>query len=345
MKKLNLNREKYHNYIASDLSKIYQYSIEEKPNNLKIFKFIKTGEKQAQLNIYENIDGTTTLYFAAGKNPDLSKKIAEKIVEISSIKDFNSQSFYIKSIREEDFKALMEIIVEYGNSIEDETTVGKKRIITIRGKQGDKIVITKHSNDAFQVQGKPLLLFSEIIEVLSDFMAFEEVIEQQLSFYETNLTTADIRGELEAKLPNSFELIEDKLKVIITPCLAFQKMVIELEDYSAFAYPTLRAIEGILKQIFLINNKIIEYKKGFGEYIVKDFGKYVLEERFEKELNNPNISNKICKLYKYYNIHRHSLFHIDEDVISSKVISLQEANNIIITSLTIIDESYDCLKK
>lgn len=344
MKKLNLNRENYKNYITNDLSKIYQYTIEEKPNNLKICKFLKTGEKQAQLNIYENIDGTTTLFFAVGQNQELSKKIAEEIVGISAIKDFKSHSFYIKAIRDEDFVALVEIIVEYGNTIEEEITDGKKRVIKIRGKQGDKIVVTKHSNNAFQVQGRPMLLFNEIIEVLSEFMAFEEIIEQQLSFYETNLTTADIRGELEAKLPNSFHLIEDKIKVIITPCLALQKIVIELEDYSAFAYPSLRAIEGILKQIFLKNNKTIEYKEGFGKFIVKDNGNYVLESDFDKEVNNPGISSKICKLYKYYNIHRHSLFHIDEDIISSKVISLQEANNIITTSLTIIDDSYDCLK-
>jgi hypothetical protein len=343
MKKLNLNRENYENYITNDLAKIYQHTIELKPGNLKICKFLKTGEKQAQLNIYENIDGTTTLHFAVGQNQELSKKIAEEIVRISAIKDFKSHSFYIRAIRDEDFDALIEIIIEYGNTIEEEIVDGKKRIIKVRGKQGDKIVITKHSNNAFQVQGKPMLLFNEIIEVLSEFMAFEEIIEQQLSFYESNLTTADIRGELEAKLPNSYHLIEDKLKVIITPCLALQKINVDLEDYSAFAYPTLRAIEGILKQIFLKNGKTIDYKEGFGAFIIRDNGRYVLEKDFENELNNLGTANKICNLYKYYNIHRHSLFHIDDDIISSKVISLQEANNIITTSLTIIDDCYDCL--
>lgn len=343
MKKLNLNRERYENYITNDLTKIYQHTVEQKPGNLKICKFLKTGEKQAQLNIYENIDGTTTLHFAVGQNQELSKKIAEEIVEISSIKNFKSHSFYIKAIRDEDFDALIAIIIDYGNTIDDEIVDGTKRIIKVRGKQGDKIVITKHANNAFQVQGKPMLLFNEIIEVLSEFLAFEEIIEQQLSYYESHLTTADIRGELEAKLPNSFHLIEDKLKVIITPCIALQKIAIDLEDYSAFAFPILRAIEGVLKQIFLKNNKTIDYKEGFGAFIVRENGRYVLEKDFEDELNNIAVANKICKLYKYYNVHRHSLFHVDDDVISSKVISLQEANNIIATSLNIIDECYDCL--
>ncbi|WP_405268284.1 type II toxin-antitoxin system RnlA family toxin [Cellulophaga sp. Ld12] len=344
MRKLNLNREIYSRYIQEDLSKTFQYSIDEKPNNLKICKFLKTGENQAQLNIYENNDGTTTLQHSVGKNPKLSKEIAEKLVAVSSVKTFKSQSFYIKAIRDEDFDNLIEILIEYGNTIEENKTINKKRTIKINGKQGDKIVITKHSNNSFQVQGKPMLLFNDIIEVLSEYMPFEEIIQQQLSFYETNLTTSDIRGELEAKLPNSYTLLDNKLKIIITPCLSLQKINVILEDYSVFAYPILRAIEGVLKQMFLKYGKKIAYKEGFRNFIIKDGVDYRLEQEFQKEVNNLGISTKICKLYKYYNIHRHSLFHIDEDIISSKTISLQEANNIVSTSLSIIDDCYECLK-
>lgn len=343
MKKLNLNRELYHNHINNVLSKEFQHTVEEKSNNLKIIKFIKTGEKQAQLNIYENNDGTTTLHFAVGQNQELSKRIAEDIVSVSSIKEFKAHSFYIKSIRDEDFDAFIEIIIEYGNNIEAEKSEGNKKVLTIRGKQGDKIVVTKHSNNAFQIQGKPMLLFNEMIEILSEFMPFEDIIQQQLEFYETNLTTADIRGELETKLPNICNLLEDKLKVIITPSLALQKINVELEDYSAFAYPILRSIEGVLKQIFLKYGKEIDYKEGFGEYLFRENGVYKLEEQFKKDVNNPAIENKICNLYKYYNIHRHSLFHIDDDVVNSKVVSLQEANNIITTSLSVIDDCSICL--
>ncbi|MFZ4263769.1 type II toxin-antitoxin system RnlA family toxin [Sphingobacterium sp. HJSM2_6] len=343
MKKLRLNRELYYNYIKSELFQEFQYTIEDKPNNLKIVKFIKTGEAQAQLNIYENNDGTTTLQYAVGQNQELSKKIAEELVSVSSIKEFKAHSFYIKTIRDEDFDAFVEIIVEFGNVIENFITEGNKTILTLRGKQGDKIVVTKHINNAFQVQGKPMLLFNEIIVVLSEFLAFDEIIQQQLKFYESNLTTADIRGELENRLPNICGLLEDKLKVIITPSLALQKMQVELEDYSAFAYPILRSIEGVLKQIFLKYGKDIDYKEGFGEYLIKEKSAYILEEEFRMEINNPAIETKICNLYKYYNIYRHSLFHIDDDVLSSKVITLQEANNIITTSLTLIDDCSICL--
>lgn len=343
MRQLNLNRELYHQHIKNTLSKLYEHTMDSKPGNLYVFKFFKTGEKPAQINIYENQDGTTTIFFAVGQNQVLSKSIAEELVKISTIKEFKSHSFYIKAIRNEDFDAFVEIVVEYGNTIESDKKENNRRVICFRGKQGDKIVVTKHVNRAFQVQGKPNLLFSEIIEILSKFLPFEQIIQQQLEFYETNLTTADIQGEFEAKLPNICNLLDDKLKVIITPSLALQKIEILLDDYSAFAFPILRGIEGVLKQIFLKLGREIDYKDGFGLYFIKEKVDYKLEEELSKDVNNPSIESKICKLYKYYNKHRHGLFHVDNDIVSTKIITLQEANNIINTSLTVLDECYICL--
>lgn len=343
MKGLKLNREKLHNHIHTELSKTFQVTKDLKPNNLTIFKFIVTGSPIAMLNIYENQDGTTTLYHKVGANQDLSKEIAEQLVSICQIREFKSNSFYIKSIRDEDFETMLSFLVDGGNTINnDNTEQSGKRIVNIRGKQGDLITITKHSNSAFQVQGKPILLFNEVIELLSELMPFKDVIEQQLAFYETNLTTNDILGELENKLPSTHELIEDKIKVILTPSLALSKIGIELQDYSAYAFPVLRALEGVLKQIFKKNNIIIS-KEGFGEYIEKTGNNYIFTDEGKAGISKVAIQNKICNLYKYYNIHRHALFHVDGDVVTTKIISKQESDEIIKKTLDLIEDSKICL--
>lgn len=343
MKGLKLNREKLHNHIDTELSKNYQVTKDIKPNNLTIFKFIVTGSPVAMLNIYENQDGTTTLNYKVGANQDLSKKIAEQLVSICQIKEFKSNSFYIKSIRDEDFEAMLSFLVDGGNTIKNDKTEQKgKRIVSIKGKQGDSITITKHSNNAFQVQGKPMLLFNEVIELLSELMPFKDVIEQQLAFYETNLTTSDILGELENKLPTTHGLIEDKIKVILTPSLALSKIGIELQDYSAYAFPVLRALEGVLKQIFKKNDVIIP-KEGFGEYIVKSGNNYIFTDDGKGKISNSEIQNKICNLYKYYNIHRHALFHVDGGVVTTKTISKQESDDIIKKTLELIEGAKVCL--
>lgn len=344
MKGLKLNRNKLHEHINTELSKEYQIQEERKPKNLTIFKFVATGIPNALLNVYENTDGTTTLHYKVGANQDLSKKIAERLVTICEIKTFKSNSFYIKSIRDEDFDILLSFLTENGNTIEnDKTEQTRKRIVKIKGKQGDMITVTKHINNSFQVQGKPMLLFNEIIELLSELMPFKDVIEQQLSFYETNLTTADILGELENKLPSTHDLIEDKIKVILTPSLALAKIGVELDDYSAFAFPALRALEGVMKQIFK-NKGVVIPKEGFGEYITKNGNNYIFTDKCKETITDSNVENKICKMYKYYNIHRHALFHVDGLVVTTKIISKQESDDIIAKILDIIEDSKICLQ-
>lgn len=343
MKGLKLNRKKLYECINTELSKKFQIQKECKPNNLIIFKFITTGIPNALLNVYENLDGTTTLHYKVGANQDLSKKIAEHLVTISEIKTFKSNSFYIKSIRDQDFNVLLSFLTENGNNIEnDKIEQTGKRIIKIKGKQGDTITVTKHINNSFQVQGKPMLLFNEIIELLSELMPFKDIIEQQLSFYETNLTAADILGELESRLPNTHNLIEDKIKVILTPSLALVKIGVELDDYSAFAFPALRALEGIMKQIFK-NRGVVIPKEGFGEYIKSDGDNCVFTEMGKSVISDSGMQSKICKMYKYYKIHRHALFHVDGMVVTTKIISKQESDDIITKTLEIIEDSKLCL--
>lgn len=66
-------------------------------------------------------------------------------------------------------------------------------------------------------------------------------------------------------------------------------------------------------------------------------------EEFGKIVNDVGLAKKICNLYTYFNTYRHGLFHIDEMVVTSKVLTLAEANNIITTALTLIDDCHDCL--
>ena len=344
MKGLKLNREKLYACIDIELPKIYQINKDSKPNNLTIIKFIITGSKPATLNIYENCNGTTTLHYKVGANQSLSQSIAEQLVNACQIKELKFNSFYIKSIRDEDFDVMLSFLNEGISTIEyDKVEQNGKRIVKIKGRQGDVITITKHSNNSFQVQGKPILLFSKVIEILSELMPFKEVIEQQLAYYETHLTTSDILGELENKLPSTHELIEDKIKAILTPSLALSKLDIELEDYSSFAFPVLRALEGVLKQCFN-NNKITITKDGFGEFISKNGNNYILTDNCKKVISNITIRSKICNLYKYYNIHRHSLFHVDGLIPTTRIITKQESDVIIKKTLELIDDSKICLQ-
>lgn len=339
MKGLSLDREKLKK-IITDLGGKYDIEVTEKPNGLTIYKFRATGISPASLNVYNIKDGTTTLQYKTGANQDLSLEIANLIKDNCSIKEFKSNSFYLKSIRDEDFETLIEFLGEENTIESDSETDKKHRTVKIKGHQGDTLTLHRHSNGSFQAQGKPRLLFNDVICLLSDLMPFKDVIESQLSFYETNLTSGDIIGELEIKLPVSWGHIDDKIKIILSPSIAITKTDLQLDDYSFFAFPALRALEGIMKQFFRDNDILINNKDGFHEYILNRGLKTILTEKSKEKINCQKTQKAICDIYSFYSINRHSLFHVEGTIVNTKVLSYQEARHIIDYAINLIENSF-----
>ncbi len=338
MKGLSLNREKISETIKL-LAEKYEVSIAEKPNGLVVYKFCATGIPSASLNIYSINDGTTTLQYKTGSNHELSLEIANFIKDNSLIQEFKSNSFYLKAIREEDFNVLIEFLSEE-NTIESDNIVKNHRIVKIKGHQGDTITIHRHSNNSFQAQGKPRLLFNDVICLLSDLMPFKEVIASQLEFYETHLTSNDIIGELENRLPISWKYIDDKIKSILSPSIAITKVDLKLDDYSFFAFPSLRALEGVMKQFFKNNNILISNKDGFGEYIYIRGTTSILTDKSKEEIKCLKTQKAICDIYSFYAVNRHSIFHVDGTIVNTKVLTHNEAMHIIDSSIKLIENSF-----
>ncbi len=344
MKGLNIDRDKIGKVLNESYSTKYDITLDEKPNNLWVYKFKGTGFPTAILNIYFLNEGTTTLHYKVGANQELSFEIANFIVDNCSIKEFKSNSFYLKSIRDIDFETILEYLA-LENETESDNTSDKGRVVKIKGKQGDKITLHHFSNGAFQAQGKPRMIFNDVIAILSEIMPFKDIVNSQLDFYETNLTANDILGELETRLPISSKYLLDKVKSILSPSLALKKFVVELDDFSAFAFPVLRGLEGVLKQIYF-DNGIVIGKDGFGDYLQIDSrGNNVsLTNSTTSKINCAKTQKAICDIYSFYNYNRHSLFHMDGTIVTSRILNRTEAESIINNALNLIESSISNIK-
>ena len=344
MKGLNIDRDKIGKVINENYASKFDISLEEKPNNLWVYKFKGTGIQPAILNVYYVNDGTTTLYYKLGANQDLSLEVATLIKDNCSIKEFKSNSFYLKSIRDVDFETILEYLA-LENEIENDDANDKGRIVKVKGKQGDKITLHHFSNGAFQAQGKPRMIFNDVIAILSEIMPFKDIVNSQLEFYETNLTADDILGELETRLPISSQYLLDKVKSVLSPSLALKKFVVELDDFSAFAFPVLRGLEGVLKQIYF-DNGIVIGKEGFGDYLQIDSRGIgvTLKNSTTSKISCGKTHKAICDIYSFYSYHRHSLFHMDGTIETSKILNRTEAESIINMALNLIESSISSIK-
>jgi hypothetical protein len=343
MKSLNLDRAKIEPIIQEFFPQ-YIYQKDEKPSNLYVYKFSSASTKTASLNIYHNIDGTTTLMYKTGANQELSLQIAEKIKEGCSIEQINVDKFYLKAISEDDLKTVLEFIVDAGGEIIEEKEVERGLKFKIKGSQGDEITIHHYTNKALMIQGKPRKLFTDVIILLGELLPFKEVIEEQLKFYQVNLTSDGAIGVLENRMPEAGKYLDEKLKIILSPCLVFNKIDIELDDYAAFTFPALKGIEGVIKQIFRDHGVVIP-KEGFGDFIENKAIEISLKGEAAKKIKNRKIVKVIGNLYSFYSTHRHTLFHVDGLISSTKILARGEALHLIETIINLIENSIQTLNE
>lgn len=335
--KLNIDRNKLIQEIER-LSSTYDIKEEPKDKILTIYHFTLTNVTPATLNIYFNTNGSTTISTKTGKNRTLSKKIASELIAQCSIPEYKSNSFYLKAIRTEDLDVILEILIEQGNLCESDLTDGEgRRKIKLKGKQGETLNITIHTNGAFQAQGKPRLLFSQLIDLLSKLLPFEETINSQLKFYDTNFTSAEIITELENKLVSSHKHINRKVLEMMCPSLAIFKTDMLLPDYSMFAYPAMRGLEGVIKEILVKNGIFVTESEGVSKYFHSREKISVASEELKGKLSCSKTLRALCTLHHIYSKERNGLMHVDSLIETTRTLSKEEAKSLINYTIAAID--------
>lgn len=296
-------------------------------------------ESVAVLVFYYNNDGTTTIGTSKGKNTKRSEELAKLISEKCLISSLSNISLYIKDMPSTDFDDAMTYLrEECGAQLDGTTDISGGKQYKYTGSSGDKLTIKYFNNHAMQVQGKPLFLYSDLMEILCELLPYEKIVKPQFETVRVNCTTAEILSELEAALPRAYGFLHHKTKAIISPSLALKRIEIDLEDYTAFTMPALRGLEAYLKQLFLSKGVTVN-SQGFGQFLTGNKPDTLNSDTVTR-LGCQKIVGAIEKSYRYWNLNRHGLFHVDGVVATTRTVNRQEADSIVRDVLQIIDESH-----
>ena len=226
----------------------------------------QTENKTARIHVYYKNDGTSTINNDQCKNRLFSDSIVEKLLEKCQIKEFKFNQLYFKSITDEDFDFLIEYIKSIGAKVETEKTIPTGTQFKLKGKQGEDLSIIRYNNKSIHFQGKPSLLFNNIIDVLVDIFPANEVLDGQLGYYNITTPKEEILSELDTLYPITGANITPILKAIISPSIALRRLSFDLSDFSFMAFPVLRGLEGVMKLVFSKHNITITNFDGFTDY-------------------------------------------------------------------------------
>ncbi len=172
----------------------------------------------------------------------------------------------------------------------------------------EQFFITYYDNMRVLFQGKPCIIYEEIIVFLSSIDNItNEIKKMNESFY--NFKSEEI--DLKYYLPKSYNIFPHKLFVILQPSL-LEKPTYELQDYSMYIFPALRALEGSLKYLLAFYGIEININnKKYGNFVCFDGNTCKLQSKYRKiiENKNKNLVEYIENMYKYYKNNRHPIFH------------------------------------
>ncbi len=306
---------------------------------------VKKDGNEALIVLYKKTDGTITIDPSVGKNPELSKELAEHIVDKCLITKRKSFSLSFRDVNEETYNLLRDFLTENIKAeIVEEKNTSLQKQLKVKGPFKDELSIIYYNNKTVLIQGKPLNLYVETKLFFYDILSFEEVVKTEADTYEIDIKVQDIRVELESYLPNSYSFLDDRIIKIITPALTLAKLEIVLEDYSSFAFPALRGLEGYIRKLLTAkgNENHVKSCGKLGSLFRKDHDNIERLQEFARD--DIECDMTVAALEKSYNLwisKRHPYFHVDTRTEMTPIIWKKEnAEDLIFVVLQTIEETY-----
>jgi hypothetical protein len=302
--------------------------------------------KEMILQFHYINDGRTTLHYKVGKNQEKSKELAEYIKDKTLVDPRHNIYLSFVHFSQISLNEMIEylLLVPGIKLAEDRKDSAGKRILKFIGHQNDTVTLTYHSNSTLQLQGRPVTLYCQMIAFLSEYLSLGDIIESQSKFISVPIRIGDIEYELDARMPCAHSKIDPTTRKMLATSIAFTKIDINLPDYTAFAFPALRALEGHLKSLFYNKGIAITGKEGFGPHFDYNGLRYSLKSDTRHTIGCFKTCSAIEDSYNYYNNHRHSLFHAEVAPVGSSIIEdRNEAVKIIEEAIAIIEQSHQVL--
>lgn len=344
-KKYNLNISEFDsivNIYIDSLGGSYTFTKAEQ-KGLIIYKFHDSSTKKevSILNCFNSL-GRSSFSFG-GKKPDIAQKCSYTLIELSEIAITESKTFTIKPATDEEVITIIDFLVSDCRCTSEDLPIPNvtiRKIAKIKGEYEETLTLTHYNTGTLMVQGRTSMAFLSFIDISTELFNPSEIKREHLKVFDITDDAKIMDSNLKTYLPNAYSKIGGKMDAIMAPSLILLNSPKDITDFAAYAFPVLRGAEGALKKIFF--DEGIEITNGFGEYFkinhsattaewVKDCSVLFPNEQFRKSL---------LDLYLFYNKERHTLFHMDATIESSRTLNYNQALDIVNNGLKLVDEVF-----
>lgn len=282
---------------------------------------------------------------------EMADQLAKEALKTGKKAKISKGDFWYKAegITIEDIKLIVEIICGDNKAIEtNEIDIPHGKQISLYIPKKEKVFINHYSaKNSVLIQGKPKELFSTILSYITELVDIDadEIPAVFNSTFNINIDKDNVLSEFKSYMPNSCDKLSEKMLRVLHQAVYNLNLTGELFEASFLVQPAFRALEGHLKLI-LAKASILDSTKSLKDVtfdmFVKNGYKYYLKEKYSSKITK-ELFDYFGKCYTYYNMNRHTFSHWDdptEEIDTTAVLTVSQAHDMIIRTLSIIDEYY-----
>lgn len=216
--------------------------------------------------------------------------------------------FVLPYFKEDDFKALADLIQDENSSIKVTKDNLPTKLIYRFELEKDKIVATlfKSKNQKVLVQGGNSLLFQIIVSIITELDGNNKIEPILSSAYRTSIDISKIDATFDYVCPKFPVRYPDNIKRLIRQSIINLNYYVQSEEYSQYVFPALRALEGHIK--YLITSAGGTVGRRFDMFNKDSSGAYI----FTGAITDISKEPAIIKCYSYYKAQRDTLFHFGD---------------------------------
>lgn len=314
-----------------ELNGMHFKKLSKSTDKKEYYELTKMGSDKALLEVFHLGNGKTTFNPKVGKNQPVSNDLAEHLLKKANFSEGQITSVLI-GYEVKDIEPIIELMVDKEDSTGRKFFEFEKKEIpggfnfTIKNcLYKDKLTVNIYNTGRLVIQGHPLSCHDEFVFQMSALLNAEG-LATVISKTDGNTLQLVERRFVEENLVGIFEDCYQKIPSSIQNMLitgsTLRSINLKVPDYTCMLFPDLRALEGVLKHAFFINN--IEYNDTVGElFNYSSLHNYTLKSEIQTQLPSP-MHTALSDAYNFYHRHRHGLFHMNDVVDSSRTITTSD---------------------
>ena len=308
----------------SETAKMYVYKLENNYKDLINIEFVKVkGHSNNKYN----------------EKADKLAKMALK----DRVKCINTGAnwFTIPVFKKEELETIIELMQEDMSELDVENICDDKvRYVSKLRLENNEITITlyKTGNKTLMIQGSMNTLFQMFLTYINELLGINKIKAVISNIYRKKIDNSKIINDYKKICPSLPNDYPDSCRDLLQQSIINLSYYVEAVDYSQYVFPALKALEGHIK--YICNKNGITVTRTFDVFdLDKTNNRYFLT-------SNQKISSQtkqyIEKMYNYYVINRHTLFHIGDMIglaVNTRTLETKkEADEIINEVISMINE-------